>query len=745
MAAGSIIVDLLMRTGSFETDTARAEKRLKAFQKQAEATGKAIGIALAAGATLAVVAFEKLLAAAGDFKDLEEQTGASAEALASLSVIAAVAGTSVADLAGLMNKLTKNLSGVDDESKAAGAALSALGIPIEKFKDLDPVGQVDALAAAFNGFADGSEKTAVAMALFGKNGAQMLTVFKELEASGGRQVILTQQQIELADEYSDRQKRLTAQIRAYAEAAVVDVLPALNDLTRAAKEVAAEFFGVDAAGKKLAGESPVKEFADKAVGALAFVVDAGQGVARIFQAIGVGIGAALAAVVEYQSGNVRRALTIAQAAREDIDKILSAELFSQRLQRLRDEARTLFDPANQSPAELRRAAESKPRLKFDGAQKQQKAAAESEAQRYLENLKKQIEKTQELTAYEQALADIQQKRIKGITPELERQILAEARHLDLVRAEKEARDAQVATTTRLHRAQVEELEGIAKGNREIEREIELLGLDEDGKRALELQATRVARAEKELTLTRLEATGVAEQQLQVLQAEIDALKERESLLTERNDKAIDAAAKDAAKRSGDSYRDALGDSIEEGILDGFRRGQSLTDIFVNELKAQFGRTVLRPIIQPFVDSGNQVIRDIVGAIGGVIGGSTAAPDYGTGAIPGRPRGGAAGGTNLVQRDMITLLHKGEAVVPKAYNPAAGGGTGPNVKVVVNAPAGTRVDRQEERDGPDGREVEIFMSRIEGRIAGNIAKGRSPINAAMQARGISQNGGNARRG
>ena len=35
----------------------------------------------------------------------------------------------------------------------------------------------------------------------------------------------------------------------------------------------------------------------------------------------------------------------------------------------------------------------------------------------------------------------------------------------------------------------------------------------------------------------------------------------------------------------------------------------------------------------------------------------------------------ATGTNLVPKDMLALLHEGEAVVPRAYNPAAGGGEG----------------------------------------------------------------------
>ena len=88
MAAGSIIVDLLMRTGAFETDTDRAAKALQRLKKQAETAGTVIGTSLVAGAALATVAFQKLVSAAGDFKDLEEQTGAAAEDLASLAVSA---------------------------------------------------------------------------------------------------------------------------------------------------------------------------------------------------------------------------------------------------------------------------------------------------------------------------------------------------------------------------------------------------------------------------------------------------------------------------------------------------------------------------------------------------------------------------------------------------------------------------------------------------------------------------------
>ncbi|MCC2632186.1 MAG: hypothetical protein K0S48_72, partial [Ramlibacter sp.] len=48
MAAGSILIDLLLKTGSFESDTKRAEKRLAELKKEAEAMGVAVGAAFAA-------------------------------------------------------------------------------------------------------------------------------------------------------------------------------------------------------------------------------------------------------------------------------------------------------------------------------------------------------------------------------------------------------------------------------------------------------------------------------------------------------------------------------------------------------------------------------------------------------------------------------------------------------------------------------------------------------------------------
>jgi hypothetical protein len=725
-----------LRTGSFTTDTDRAAKSLQAFQKKVEAVGTAIGVGLVAGVGLATAALQSLVGAAGDFKDLEEQTGALAADLASLAIPAAVAGKSVADLATDMNRLTKNLSGVDDDSKAAGAALAALGVPIEKFKALDPVGQIDALSAAFNGFADGSQKTAVAMALFGKNGAAMLNVFKELEAEGGRQKILTQEQIELADEYSDKQKKLTATIKAYAESSAVDVLPAINDLTAAAKSLIAEFVGIDEQGKKLAGDSQVKQFAETAADALAFLVDSGQGVARVFQTIGVYIGGTAAATAAVLKGEFAQAKAIAADARADIDRILSEDLFSQRLKKLREAQAA--GSGNQSAAETARL-NRRPSLQFSGAVAKTGADKQSEAERYLETLTKQNEALTEQTVFEKAVAEITSGRLKGLNSDLEAAILARAGEIDLTKQELALEKARVDVQTSIAQADLRRLDSIQGGNDKLREEIDLLGKSNAEQTAYERQKIRITKAEKEATLAKLEAQGVDETQLQVLQAEIAALTERERLLGEKQDAQTQIEGQKNAKELGKSYEDTMSQSIADGILDGTRRGLDFTDIFIKELKAQFSKAILQPIIEPIVRAQNEAASSLINSLLGAFSGSSS--DYRGTTLPNSLRGGAATGTNLVERDMVTLLHKGEAVVPKAYNPSAGGTQGLNVTVNNSASDVVQATASKSNDG----NLEIMVRRlVRDENSRDISTGAGPLSRGLRGRGINLDGGLAKR-
>lgn len=754
MAAGSILIDLLMRTGSFVTDTQRAAKQLKLFQKDVVSTassikGQLVGALAAAGVALS---FDALVEGAAKFKDLEEETGATAEDLASLSLIAGAAGVEIEAIAAASLKLTKNLSGVDDESKAAGAALAALGIPIEEFKRLDPVARVDALAKAFNSFADGPEKSATALALFGKAGAEQLRVFKAYEEAGGRQVILTQRQIELADAYADRQGKLTATLKAYGSVAATDILPALNDLASVAKELVAEFVGVDSAGKKLAGESPVAEFAKSAADLFAFLADSVQGVGRVVQTLGVYFGSAGAAAAAVLSGEFQQARTIAEEARQDIDKVLSAELFSQRLARLRAAAAVAATPdPNQSGAETARLAR-RPRLEFDGAVGKPKkggAAAQSEAQKYLETLQKAGEQTLKLTDYEKALNDVQAKRLTGLTPKLQAAILAQAQANDQARIAISLRDAEVAGLAARSKAELDNLDALTKGNEELRKEIALIGLDELGILGVERARISSLRALKEEELARRAANGAADETLQVLEAEIVALRERERLIGEKIGRGIETRNEKAVSKAGDKASTALADSIEAGILDGYRKGSDLTEIFLQELKAQFAKTILRPLIQPVADAGNSLIADLIsGAVSAFSGGGMGittgdSPLSATGDLI---RGRRAGGGDA-HRNVGGALLVGENG-PELFRPSTSGRVLPNSMLTggqqprtVIENHGARIQEQRQSNGDVRFIVDAAVREVDRRISSRT--GSTAV--ALKSAGLNLNRGLPRRG
>lgn len=225
--ANRIVIDLLMRTGSFETDSKRAQKALRDLNRESldfakNFAGALLGIgAAAAGAFLAL---ERGAAAIGNFKDIGQVIGDTGEAVASLKTASDVSGVAMNEIADTSVKLTKALSKVDEESEGAAKALTALGIPLEEFKRLSPVQQIDALSKALDGFADDKGATETMEALV-RGGSRLLPLLRELRDQGGPRVIITQDQIDAADKFADATAKLKSQVTQLGQSVLADLLP----------------------------------------------------------------------------------------------------------------------------------------------------------------------------------------------------------------------------------------------------------------------------------------------------------------------------------------------------------------------------------------------------------------------------------------------------------------------------------------------------------------------------------------
>lgn len=593
---GSLVVSLGLNAVEFTTGLTKSEYEAKRFAKQFDqAVAKGVRaatdamVAFGAAAAAAYVAIDQLAKQAGNFKDLEEKTGASAEALASFAISAEVAGVSVDDIAGGMNKLTKGLVSVEDETKDAGAALTALGIPIDDFKKLDPAAQVREVAKALAGFEDGASKTAVAMALFGKAGASLLPFLKELAGEGDRQIKLTQQQIETADRYADAQARARAEFKQTLQVLATEALPVITDVITVAKELARSFFDIQTEGNKF-DASKVRGYFEDAVFAMSRVVDIGDSVIRIFEIIAIAAAAKSQAMADAWKLNFKGIQIIAETARKEIDAVLMKPLLSERMatrfaQRATEDAVRAREDRGFTP--------SRRRLDFSGKEGKEKADKISEAERFLESLQKQIDKTLELTVVQEA-QQAMDKGMKGLTPELRERILATAALIDQYKEldkwlteskklwEEENRVIQekIKKQEQVTEAAFREAQSIADGNDKLRDEIAIILGGDNARKALEQERIANAIAVKEEAMALAQLDPLRQSEAAALQSQIDLLKERAELLTGKS--LAEQMKKEADEIQ--SVKDLLSDALTQPLEDFVNGTKSAKDAFNSFIK-----------------------------------------------------------------------------------------------------------------------------------------------------------------
>ncbi len=326
----------------------------------------ALGTAAATGLIAAAVAFDQLVKKAGDFQDLAEKTGDTAENIASLAVAAGTTGTQMDTLAAASVKLTKGLTGVDDETKDAGAAITALGLDIEAFKKLAPADQFEEVGRALARFKDSTEKTAVAVALFGKSGAEILPFLKELGAEGGRQFILTQEQIRAADEYADAQARLRSELSLTAQALAVELIPYVTDAASALRDFVVGQDGATTATNALRSVAQGLGVVFQTIAVVA------ANVAFVFGGVGREIGAIAAQLVALARLDLRGFSAISDAVREDAARARrELDAFENRILNLGNAAPKFKDPRilGPVPSIAEQARELLPKINFQGAVK----------------------------------------------------------------------------------------------------------------------------------------------------------------------------------------------------------------------------------------------------------------------------------------------------------------------------------------------------------------------------------------
>ena len=447
MSLGQLIVKLGLDAAEFTQGMSASEAKARSF------AGK-MGSDIQAGATLAAGAIAALgVAAVGAFKiindqveaiasfqQLSEKIGDTAENLASLKKASDVSGVSMDSIAAASVKLTAALSKTDEEGQGAAKAIKALGLDFNDFKKLSPVDQIDTLAKSFNKFEDGANKTATAVALFGKSGAEVIPFLNDLAEGSERQITLTQDQIKAADDFSKSIARLGSDFQTWKSQLSAEVIPTMGEvLTQLADLKKYAFDGgesVNLLGVAFGGLKTVFESA----------VILATDVAFVFKGVGREIGGVAAQIVALGSLDFKGFSVIGQSMKDDAAKARKdLDEFQKKFLSGNGPAASTFKPSDNYGAGA-----AKPVLRFDGVKtpkdKGGGADKQSEAEKYLANLQKQLEATDKLTVNEALLRDIELGRLGAITPMQSLQLQLVAQQIDQAREraaiEKAAAEAQ---------------------------------------------------------------------------------------------------------------------------------------------------------------------------------------------------------------------------------------------------------------------------------------------------------------
>lgn len=126
-----------------------------------------------------------VLEATESTSNLARELGISYNELTALQLAAQLSGASTEDLAKAFTRAQVTITKAANGGKEAAASLAAIGLSARDFEGLTSSQQFTLLAEAINGISDPAQRAAAAVAIFGKSGASLLPVFRELTQNLG--------------------------------------------------------------------------------------------------------------------------------------------------------------------------------------------------------------------------------------------------------------------------------------------------------------------------------------------------------------------------------------------------------------------------------------------------------------------------------------------------------------------------------------------------------------------------------
>lgn len=624
MAIAKLSIDLEARLTKLEAGlkqaTSMAEK--SAGQMQKAFSGLALtftGLAGALSIGALKGAFDKYVDGAASMQKLAVITGSTTEKISGLSAVARLSGTDVGALEGGMVRLSAALTKADKESSSAGKAFATLELDPAKLRTMDTADALQAVAKSFAQIEDGSSKTALAVALFGKAGAELLPYLNDLANTGNLVAKITTEQGQAAKDYQVALRQLEASQGAVAKIIVGELVPSASMFVKELVALIQQSNGVKDAITGMARDGSIKSWANDAAIGAARVVDifrtlkiAAEGVAIGISLVAKtiqGIGTVASIGLSSASFDVKRQAYADYAAgarkdMEDLDKRVSANLqaghgsasaFTDRIKgAINGQASDRFLSAraamnavdHPTKRKIQFAGEGDGVSAGGGGGKSRAAKEADDGARLVESLRDQVRNTQHLTELEKLESQIADGKYKT----------ASAANIEIAKGYAQTLDNINASRT--------------EAEAELEVQRKRLEVFADGARVMESVRTPVEALDAEIAhlVTLLgdgaismetfgRAASKAGEQFQAIESD-----------AETTSKGLSAFAKSAAKNMQTAFADFLFDPFEKGT-------QSMLQ--------SFGETVRRMVANAVsADLMNRLFGDLGkqgGSVGGLVG------------------------------------------------------------------------------------------------------------------------------
>jgi len=583
---------------AFKRQLSQGNTAIGGFESRIGKLGLSLG-ALGAGLTVgAGLSFLKSIANDLDaLNDASDAVGDTVENLSALEDVARRNGGSLDTVTTAVVKMNQALNSAKEDS-AASRALRAIGLDAAKLRTQAPTEALQSIARALQGFADDGNKARIVQELFGKSLREIAPFLKDIAEAGKLNGTVTDEQAKAAERFNKELAALSTNASNAAREIFGSLLPAINKLFVKPPEgttiwdvltgkVSREFaFGSDIEREAKALERTKKALKDR-IAVEQQLIDAGTDAG--------GVAARRKSAFEAQLAGIEaQANAAAKAVREVVAPFRASQNYGDR--------------------QLQKA----PDITNDGQTKQV-----SEAQRYLETLEKQGEKLQDLSAVQQALADIEKNRIEGITPGLRKLILLEAERVDqrkLLNKEIEREKDLQKLLLDIHQ-------------RDVNDALSVLGNTTTGQRERD-----EAQADKLLEFMR-DPANQTEANMRKFNEAMDEFKRRAKGTTEEVKSEFDKLA-DAIDKSMDRATDAILDFVIEGkgstkdLFKAFAR-----DLLRKEIEAPIREVmksvsdIIKNALKDISTNGQSGFGSIIGSIGSGIG------DFFTSIFGGRANGG----------------------------------------------------------------------------------------------------------